>query len=75
VPSVLDLTPAVAGRTAEDLPLDDVAELVRGHVDPETDIHASAEYRRVLVDALTGRALAAAASAPDPAAPAAEGAA
>jgi aerobic carbon-monoxide dehydrogenase medium subunit len=75
VPSVLDLTPALAGRTAEDLPLDDVAELVRGHVDPETDIHASAEYRRVLVDALTGRALAAAASAPDPAAPAAEGAA
>jgi aerobic carbon-monoxide dehydrogenase medium subunit len=57
VPSVLDLTPALGGRTSGNLPLDDVAELVRGHVDPDTDIHAGAEYRRMLVAELTRRAL------------------
>ncbi len=60
VPVVLDLTPALAGRPMSDLPLADVTELVRAHVDPETDIHASAEYRRMLVAELTGRALTAA---------------
>ncbi len=71
VPSVLDLTPALAGRPVGDLPLDDVTELVRSHVDPETDIHASAEYRRMLVAELTGRALVGAVGAPaDPTAPA-----
>lgn len=73
VPSVLDLTPALAGRSPGDLPLTDVADLVRAHVDPETDIHASAEYRRMLVAELTGRALASATAAP--AGPATEGAA
>ncbi len=73
VPTVLDLGPALAGRHVAELPLADLAELVRDHVDPETDIHASAEYRRVLVAELTGRAVAAAASAP--ADPTAEGAA
>jgi carbon-monoxide dehydrogenase medium subunit len=61
VPTVLDLSPALAGSDAGG-PLsasvaDAVAELVRGHVDPETDIHASADYRRMLAAELTVRAL------------------
>ena len=35
-----------------------VVELVRDHVDPEADIHATADYRRMLVAELTRRALA-----------------
>jgi carbon-monoxide dehydrogenase medium subunit len=72
VPSVLDLTPAVAGHGHDGLPLDEVTELVRAHVDPETDIHASEEYRRMLVAELTCRALA---SATAPTAATTEGAA
>ena len=79
VPTVLDLTPALSGRAAGDLPLADVADLVRAHVDPETDIHAGAEYRRMLVAELTRRALLAAVGLHGgparPADPAAEGAA
>jgi carbon-monoxide dehydrogenase medium subunit len=58
VPSVLDLAPALAGAPVGRLPMDAVAELVRSHVEPESDIHASAEYRRVLAAELTCRALA-----------------
>ncbi len=57
VPGVLDLGPALAGRPLADLPLDDVTALVRAHVDPESDIHAGADYRRMLVAELTVRAL------------------
>lgn len=57
VPDVLDLGPALAGRSAHDLPLDDVVELVRSHVDPESDIHAPADYRRMLAAELTRRVL------------------
>ena len=61
VPSVLDLTPALAGLDPEsdafDDGLDRAAEAVREHVAPETDIHASADYRRMLVAELTRRAL------------------
>ncbi|MBD3782897.1 MAG: FAD binding domain-containing protein [Micrococcales bacterium] len=57
VPDVLDLGPALAGRSLHDLPLDAVAELVLAHVDPESDIHAPAEYRRMLAAELTRRAL------------------
>jgi carbon-monoxide dehydrogenase medium subunit len=64
VPSVLDLSPALSGRRTDDLPLDDVADLVLGHVDPESDIHASAEYRAMLAAELTRRALASVARAP-----------
>jgi carbon-monoxide dehydrogenase medium subunit len=61
VPTVLDLSPALAGWDAGS-PVagsvaDAVVELVRGHVDPEADIHASADYRRMLVAELTVRAL------------------
>ncbi|MGG5260625.1 FAD binding domain-containing protein [Phycicoccus avicenniae] len=62
VPDVLDLAPALAGHPLADLPLDAAAELARAHVDPETDIHASAEYRRMLATELTRRALREAAS-------------
>lgn len=59
VPDVLDLTDLLAGRTVGDLPLDAVADAVQAHVDPESDIHASADYRRMLAAELTRRALAA----------------
>jgi len=60
VPTVLDLTPALAGwNAAAPVPVD-VVELVRTHVEPESDIHAGAEYRRMLVAELTLRALLAA---------------
>ena len=64
VPTVLDLAPALSGWDAG-APLDAtvadaVAELVRGHVDPEADIHAGADYRRMLAAELTVRALRAA---------------
>jgi aerobic carbon-monoxide dehydrogenase medium subunit len=61
VPTVLDLTAALAGSAAgRPLPrsvADAVVELVRGHVDPEADIHASADYRRMLAAELTRRAV------------------
>jgi CO/xanthine dehydrogenase FAD-binding subunit len=37
-----------------------VIEAVRGRIEPETDLHASSDYRRHLAGVLTGRALAAA---------------
>src|SRR6476619_6753459 len=61
VPSVLDLEPALGGvepgTAAWDAALDAIAEAVREHVEPEGDIHASAEYRRMLVAELTRRTL------------------
>jgi carbon-monoxide dehydrogenase medium subunit len=60
VPTVLDLTPAYTGGDAVEPVPADVVELVRAHVEPEGDIHASADYRRMLVAELTLRALAAA---------------
>ena len=38
---------------------------MRAHVDPEGDIHASADYRRMLAAELTRRALATATAADD----------
>jgi aerobic carbon-monoxide dehydrogenase medium subunit len=58
VPTVLDLSPALAGVDAGATVPDAVTELVRAHVDPEADIHASADYRRMLAVELTRRALA-----------------
>ncbi|HYN68068.1 MAG TPA: FAD binding domain-containing protein [Ornithinibacter sp.] len=58
VPTVLDLSSALAGREAGAPVPDAVVELVRAHVDPEGDIHASADYRRMLAAELTRRAVA-----------------
>lgn len=61
IPSVLDLDPHLRGvepGSGEwDRALDAVAEAVRAHVEPESDLHASAEYRRMLAGELTRRAL------------------
>ncbi len=61
VPTVLDLTEALGGNAIDALALPDAAEAVRAHVDPETDIHATADYRRMLAGELAARVLAAAA--------------
>lgn len=55
-PLVLDLTGAISGR-AHDGDLSEAAAFARAAVDPEPDIHASADYRRHLAGVLTGRAL------------------
>jgi aerobic carbon-monoxide dehydrogenase medium subunit len=56
-PVVLDLTEAVHGRSAADADWAAAGRLAQEQVDPEPDIHASADYRRHLVGVLTGRAL------------------
>ena len=61
-PGVLDLGDVLAGSAPEDCDWDKAAEVARDHVDPDTDIHASAEYRRMLVGVLIARVLAEAAT-------------
>lgn len=61
-PDVLDLTDLLAGSEPGDCDWAAAAGLAREHVDPDTDIHASAEYRRMLVGVLTARVLAEAAA-------------
>ena len=61
-PDVLDLTDLLACREPGDCDWAEAAGLAREHVDPDTDIHASAEYRRMLVGVLTARVLAEAAA-------------
>jgi len=56
-PVVLDLTDAVGGGTVTDARYGDGARLARDRVDPEPDIHATADYRRHLAAVLTERAL------------------
>jgi carbon-monoxide dehydrogenase medium subunit len=62
VPAVHDLTEAVAGRPVDTADWSAAATLARGKVDPDTDLHASADYRRHLVGVLTERTLVAAAA-------------
>lgn len=57
VPRVLDLSAAVAGMTPGGPVPEAVTDAVRAFVEPEPDIHAGAEYRRVLAAELTRRAL------------------
>ena len=70
VPSVLDLSDVLLGvepgSGAWTAALDAAAEATRAHVDPEADIHASADYRRMLAAELTRRTLAAASPSPTP---------
>jgi aerobic carbon-monoxide dehydrogenase medium subunit len=56
-PTVLDLTEAVAGRAADAVSFPAAASLVRARLEPESDIHATAGYRRQLAGILTERAL------------------
>ena len=61
-PDVLDLSDLLAGTDPEEGDWAQAAELAREYVDPDTDIHASARYRRMLVGVLTARVLAEAAA-------------
>ena len=62
VPEVHDLTDAVAGSPVEKADWAAAGKLARTRVDPDTDIHASADYRRLLVGVLTERTLISAAA-------------
>ncbi|HEU5269793.1 MAG TPA: FAD binding domain-containing protein [Jatrophihabitans sp.] len=59
-PQVLELTEPIAGRPY-DADLGPAAEFAAATLEPEGDIHASADYRRQLARVLTGRTLAGAA--------------
>ena len=61
-PDVLDLSELLVGVAPEDGDWAKAAELACRHVDPDSDIHASARYRRMLVGVLTARVLAEAVS-------------
>ncbi|MBW3658206.1 MAG: xanthine dehydrogenase family protein subunit M [Actinobacteria bacterium] len=61
VPIVVDLTDACVGAVPDDgIGSPDAVELARGAIAPESDIHATAAYRRHLAGVLLGRGLAAA---------------
>ena len=62
IPEVHDLTDAVVGQPADSADWAAAGALARTLVDPDTDIHASADYRRLLVGVLTERTLASAAA-------------
>jgi carbon-monoxide dehydrogenase medium subunit len=62
VPEVHDLTEAVAGEPVDGADWAAAGALARTLVDPDGDIHASADYRRLLVGVLTERTLAEAAA-------------
>ncbi len=55
-PVLVDLAQAVSG-SGGGFSQADVRELVDAHIDPEDDIHATAEYRRHLAHVLTARVL------------------
>jgi carbon-monoxide dehydrogenase medium subunit len=57
VPEVHDLTEAVAGKPAEGADWAAAGALARTLVEPDSDLHASADYRRHLVSVLTERTL------------------
>jgi aerobic carbon-monoxide dehydrogenase medium subunit len=62
VPEVHDLTEAVAGAPVEKADWAAAGALARTLVDPDGDLHASADYRRLLVGVLTERTLTSAAA-------------
>jgi aerobic carbon-monoxide dehydrogenase medium subunit len=62
VPEVHDLTDAVAGQPVDKADWTAAGELARTLVEPDGDIHASADYRRLLVGVLTERTLTSAAA-------------
>jgi aerobic carbon-monoxide dehydrogenase medium subunit len=62
VPEVHDLTEAVHGSPVDTADWSAAAALAKGKVDPDSDLHASADYRRLLVGVLTERTLVSAAA-------------
>jgi len=62
VPEVHDLTDAVGGKPVDSADWAAAGELARSLVDPDGDLHASADYRRLLVGTLTERTLTTAAA-------------
>lgn len=52
-----ELEQAVAGKPPTDQTLTEAGRIATARLDPETDIHASAEYRREVAGVLTERAL------------------
>jgi aerobic carbon-monoxide dehydrogenase medium subunit len=61
-PAVVDVTEALAGASADGVDFTAASVQVEATIDPEPDIHATADYRRHLAGVLTARALAAATS-------------
>ena len=57
VPTVVDLTEAFASGEVTDEALAAAGDLALASLDPETDIHASADYRAQLARALTARVI------------------
>ena len=57
VPQVHDLTEAVHGSPVDSADWAGAAALARGKVEPDSDLHASADHRRLLVGVLTERTL------------------
>lgn len=57
VPGVVDLSAALSGAEAAAPDLSQLEGIIQEHVRPESDIHASADYRRMLAVELTRRAL------------------
>jgi carbon-monoxide dehydrogenase medium subunit len=62
VPEVHDLTEAVVGKPVDSADWAAAGAMARGVVEPDSDLHASADYRRLLVGVLTERTLASAAA-------------
>lgn len=60
LPTVVDLTPALAGRPLDAAALDEATDLALADLEPLDDIHATAAYRRRLVRVLTHRVVGAA---------------
>lgn len=56
VPTVLDLTEVVAGAEPGSVQWGVIDEAVQAHIEPEADIHATADYRRMLAGQLARRA-------------------
>ncbi|WP_026691825.1 FAD binding domain-containing protein [Peribacillus kribbensis] len=54
---VEEVNQIMAGEKISEMLLDKVAEIVKSAVDPESDLHASSEYRRHLATVLTKRTL------------------
>ena len=57
VPTVLDLTDVLGGQETAAADWSAAAEAVRAHIEPEGDIHATADYRRMLAGELARRVL------------------